>query len=449
MPADSDTLAPSAPPPSSAGRRVVLLGTRGVPARYGGFETAMEEVGRRLVEAGHDVTVYCRTGNSGEADPAEYAGMRLVHLPALRHRALETPTHTLLSAAHILLTRRRFDAAVLCNAANAFALPLLRLSRIPVAVHVDGLEWRRTKWGMVGRQFYRISEALSVRWADALIADAYGIEQYYKDEFGALTEGIAYGAPDLSAVGEDKLASLGLEKDGFHLIVARFEPENHVDLMVEGYLRSRASRPLVVVGSTPYPGEHSAKIEKLAASSDKVRLLGGVWDQDLLDQLYKGAFTYLHGHSVGGTNPSLLRALGAGTFTIAFNVVFNREVAGPHGVYCSSPGEVAEAIDDAEADPVQTSAHGRALLARVLTRYTWNQVADAHGALCERLAQGESRRGLYTGRRSKQSPWRHGHSPNIPISQTADALRTAHQAPGSRRIEAVEPMPEARVTSRA
>ncbi len=185
--------------------------------------------------------------------------------------------------------------------------------------------------------------------------------------------------------------------------------------MIEGYLRSNAELPLIVVGSTPYPSEHSVRIDALAASSDKVWLLGGVWDQDLLDQLYKNAFSYLHGHSVGGTNPSLLRALGAGTYTIAYDVVFNREVAGPEAAYCSSPGEVGAAIDEAEADRVATAGRAQALHRRVLTRYTWDQVASAYGALCEKLAAGITHRGLYTGRRSRSSRWRNGQTPQIAI----------------------------------
>lgn len=414
--------------------RIALMGTRGVPARYGGFETAMEEVGKRLVADGHDVTVYCRRGNSGEqVEPTEYLGMRLVHLPAMRHRSLETLSHTLLSALHVLATKRRFDAVVMCNSANAAALPLLRLAKTRVAIHVDGLEWRRTKWGRLGRQYYRAAEALSVRWADALVADAHGIEAYYADEFGARTDGIAYGAPDLADVEDDRLATLGLHTGGYHLIVARFEPENNVDLMVEGYLRSNAALPLVVVGSTPYPGAHSARIEALAGQDERVRLLGGVWDQALLDQLYKGALTYLHGHSVGGTNPSLLRAMGAGTHTIAYDVIFNREVAGPQGVYGSSPGEIGAAIDEAESDPHATLARGNDLARRARELYTWDLVATAYGSLCARLAAGVTQRGLFTGRRSKTSPWGLDRTPwiTLPSHETAPSpvAKAFRQAP--------------------
>lgn len=404
--------APSRAGARSAPLRIALVGTRGVPARYGGFETAMEEVGRRLVEHGHDVVVYCRTGNSREGhDPDHYLGMELIHLPALRKRTLETLSHTFLSALDAL-RRRRFDAVVVCNAANAAALPLLRL-RGPVAVHVDGLEWRRAKWGPAGRTFYRVSEALSVRWADALIADAYGIERYYDDEFGARTVGIAYGAPDLGDVGDDRLAEVGARQHGFHVLVARFEPENHVDLMIEGYLASNAQLPLLVVGSTPYPGAYDERVQELAARSPQVHLLGGVWDQDLLDQLYANALTYLHGHSVGGTNPSLLRAMGVGTQTIAYDVVFNREVAGPDAAYGRTPAQIAAAIDAAEADETGTLARGAALAARARELYSWDRVAEQYAEMCARMAGGESQRGRHSGRRNPASPWRGHDTPDV------------------------------------
>src|SRR3954465_12558118 len=313
----------------SARLRVALVGTRGVPARYGGFETCVEEVGRRLAERGHDVVVYCRT-SPGATEPRadEYLGMRLVHLPAARKRSLETLSHSALSIAHLLV--HRTDAAVVFNAANSPLLPVLRGARIPFATHVDGLEWKRAKWGGAGRRYYRLAESLAVRWSDALIADAQGIADYYRAEFDADTELIAYGAPLLD-VGADRLAEVGLEPRGSPLGGARFEPENHVDVIVEGYAASSATLPLVVVGSAPYADEYTAKVHGLA--DDRVRFLGGVWDQELLDQLYANCATYLHGHSVGGTNPSLLRAIGAGAATMPFDVSFNREVLRTSGRY--------------------------------------------------------------------------------------------------------------------
>ncbi|MFY0407478.1 DUF1972 domain-containing protein [Solicola sp. PLA-1-18] len=377
--------------------RIAMIGTRGVPARYGGFETAIEEVGRRLAARGHEVTVYCRPVD-GEERPAVHLGMHLVHLPAMRKRSLETLSHTGLSVLHLL--RHRTDVALVFNAANSPFLPLVRAARVPVATHVDGLEWKRGKWGPTGQRYYRTAESLAVRWSDALVADAQGIADYYTDEFGVPTELIAYGAPRTPARADHRLAELDLEPGGYHLVVARFEPENHVREIVEGYVRSEATRPLMLVGSAPYADEHIASIHAAAGDDPRVRFLGGLWDQELLDDLYAHALTYLHGHSVGGTNPSLLRAIGAGTATTAFDVSFNREVLGESGRFFTGPDDVAARVESAERDPEGTALRGAQALVEA-ARYDWDDVASRYEEMCERLVGGVLRRPRgRTGRRN-------------------------------------------------
>ena len=379
--------------------RIAMLGTRGVPARYGGFETAIEEIGKRLVVRGHEVVVYCRGAERPDLD--EHLGMQLVHLPAARKKALETLSHTALSTVDLWRPRRgRFDAAIVFNAANVPFVPVLRLRRVPVAVHVDGLEWKRGKWGPIGRHYYRIVESLAVRWADALIADAEGIADYYTAEFGADTELLTYGAPVQNDPSSDRLAELDLTTHGYHLVVARFEPENHVEEIVAGYAASTSRLPLVVVGSAPYSDAYTSRINRLAASDFRIRVLGAIWDQDELDQLYAHALTYLHGHSVGGTNPSLLRAMGAGTAVIAYDVGFNREVLGGEGRFFGTSPEVRRLIEAAEANPEDAVEEGRRLQKYVDAYYRWDDVADGYRALLTRLKGGFSQRGRFDGRRA-------------------------------------------------
>lgn len=374
------------------------MGTRGVPAHYGGFETAIEEIGQRLAERGHQVTVYCRQPTDGEKVPRTYLGMDLVTLPAIRSKAVETLSHTGISALHLLFTRRH-DAVFLFNSANSPFLPLLRLRRMPVAVHVDGLEWKRSKWSGGGQRYYRMAESLAVRWADALIADADGIADYYRDEFAASTTVIAYGAPILAELPADRLAELGLEPGRFHLVVARFEPENNIDMIVAGYRRSGARFPLVVVGGAPYSDEYTKRVHTAAGNDPRIRFQGPVWDQEQLDQLYGHACTYLHGHSVGGTNPSLLRAMGAGAAVGAFDVVFNREVLGPDGRFFADERELSALVESAEADRVATRAYAESCRLRASQRYRWDDVANGYESLAIDLAAGMSRRKEATGRR--------------------------------------------------
>ncbi|WP_022883441.1 DUF1972 domain-containing protein [Glaciibacter superstes] len=382
--------------------RIAMIGTRGVPAAYGGFETAVEEIGRRLASRGHGVTVYCRSQHHA-ATRRDYLGMTLVQLPALHLKAVETLSHTALSVAHAAMHRRP-DAAFVFNAANAPFVAMLRMRHIPTTVHVDGLEWMRGKWGAGGRHYYRWAEQVSVRQADALISDAQGIVDYYSHEFRVPTELLTYGTKILTNTPTDRLVELGLGAGAYHLVVARFEPENHVDVILEGYRRSGARLPLVVVGSAPYAENHTNRIMRLAAPDDRIHMLGGIWDQDQLDQLYAHAATYLHGHSVGGTNPSLLRAMGAGTAVIAWDVVFNRDVLGASGAFFADAQGVATLIDDAELSPHRTAEVAVALQGRARSLYNWDAVTDGYEGLARRLAAGYSTHGLSSGRR-RESAW--------------------------------------------
>ncbi|MEC5180189.1 DUF1972 domain-containing protein [Arthrobacter sp. CG_A4] len=383
-----------------SGLHIAMVGTRGVPARYGGFETAIEEIGQRLVKRGNRVTVYCRNADGGAPDkPAQHLGMDLVHLGAMHKRSLETLSHTGLSVAHML--RHRPDAAIVFNAANAPYLPVIRAAGIPVATHVDGLEWKRAKWGTAGRNYYQLVERLAVRWSDSLIADAVGIQDYYRQKFDADTVYLAYGAPMLAKGKTDKLAQLGLEAQGYHLVVARFEPENHVHLIVEGYAQSTARLPLVVVGSAPYSDRYTRLVHDLG--DDRVHFIGGVWDQELLDQLYSNAKVYWHGHSVGGTNPSLLRAIGAGTATNAYDVDFNREVLEGSGRYFSGPQDVARLAAEAEDPESDVELRGRQAQ-QIAARFNWDLVADGYEQLCDDLAGARVRAPREASRRFSGAP---------------------------------------------
>lgn len=357
--------------------RVAMIGTRGVPAKYGGFETAVEQIGARLVDRGFDIRVYCR-----DAAAESHLGMRRVELPALRTRITETLSHSYLSAAHVVA--HPVDAALVFNAANAPVLPILRARGIPVATHVDGLEWQRAKWQGAGRNYYRLAESLAVRWSDALIADAEGIRDYYAQEFGATTRLISYGAPKDPYTSTSHIADLELEPGGYHLVVARMEPENHVRDIVAGYVASAATSPLVVVGSAPYAAAYRGAVVDAAGHDPRVRLIGSVWDQELLDSLYANACTYVHGHSVGGTNPSLLRAIGAQVAVVAYDVSFNREVLGEQGLYFHSDADVGRQLVAMEQDPVGRQRRARALRQRA-DDYDWDTVADDYEQLIRDL----------------------------------------------------------------
>jgi glycosyltransferase involved in cell wall biosynthesis len=193
---------------------------------------------------------------------------------------------------------------------------------------------------------------------------------------------LPYGAP-LTDPPAARVAELGLTPGGFHLAVARFEPENHVLEIVRGYRRSAALLPLIVVGAASYSHDYAQAVQESAAGDSRIRLVGAVWDQELLDQLYVGARSVLHGHSVGGTNPSLLRAMGAAARVTAYDCVFNREVTAGHALWFVDESGLAEAV---EADEQHPDERGRALRRRAETAYRWDDVIDGYARLCEELA---------------------------------------------------------------
>ena len=366
-----------------------MLGTRGVPARYGGFETAVEEIGSRLASWGHRVSVYSR---NPDQTLKVHRGMRVVNMPSLQHRFTDTLSHTAVSSVHAMV-RDRPDVVVVMNSGNAPLIPPLVRAGIPTVVHMDGLESRRGKWRGIGARYYRWAERKAVKWSDRVIADSREIQKIIESEYLCRAEFIPYGAA-VMAPGTDRLEELDLVRRDYHLVVARFEPENHVLEAVQGYRISEESRPLVVVGSSPYSHWYTQKVNDAAEGDGRIRLVGGVYDQDLLDQLYGNCRTYIHGHSVGGTNPSLLRAMGAGAPVMAFECVFNREVLADKGLFWSSVEHLTDYFDDVahseSGDDLdrQLTEFSRMGQERITRDYSWDSVArDYERVLEEVLAE--------------------------------------------------------------
>ena len=344
----------------------------------------MEEVGKRLAARGHDVTVYCR--NPGQTI-TDYQGMRLVNLPALRHRMTETLSHTALSSAHAII-KDRPDAALVLNAGNAPLLKPLKAAGVPTAIHLDGLESKREKWRGAGARYYRWAERVAVKNGNEVIADSHAIAAYVQQIYGREATVIAYGA-DVIAPGSGRLQEIGVIRRDYHLIVARLEPENHVLEAVHGYSISEETRPLLVVGSAPYSQWYIDRVDEIAAESPGVRMLGGIYDQELLDQLYANARTYIHGHSVGGTNPSLLRAMGAGAPVLAFDCEFNREVTAEKAFFWTDAESLATILDEVAEGEVDSELAAFSELGqeRIAAAYQWEAVTDQYEQLIQRLAQ--------------------------------------------------------------
>jgi glycosyltransferase involved in cell wall biosynthesis len=366
--------------------RIAILGTRGIPGNYGGFETFAEELSARLVERGHEVTVYCRAGNTPDK-PVAHRGVRLVHLPALHHKHAETISHTLLSALHALF--QRYDVVYVCNSANALIcwIPWLRGQR--VVLNVDGLEWRRGKWGRLAKRYFRWAAKLAAHMPIEVVTDAMVIQDYYLETWHRRTRYFAYGT-SLYERGYlvDRVRALGLEPDGYLLYVSRMEPENNALLVVDGYGRLETDLPLVMVGDAPYARAYIDRVK--AAADSRVRFLGYRFGDDY-HALQSNARAYIQATEVGGTHPALVEALGHRNAIVAHDVPEHREVLGDAGVYFAyrDADDLAARLRDLLDAPKAVARLRAAAERRAVERYGWDAVTDQYEAYFADLVAGE------------------------------------------------------------
>lgn len=357
-------------------RGVAVLGTRGVPANYGGFETFAERLSLNLVAGGVDTTVYCRSHYATATSP--WQGVRLVHLPTIRTKYLDTVVHTALSALHLVLTRGPKDV-VLCNAANAPVLLLLRLFRRRVVLNVDGLEWRRSKWGVLGRSWYQLGEWLSVRLASVLVTDAYEVQTYYRVRHDADSVMIAYGADLLDRGSTPVPASVMVQPDEYVLYASRWEHENNPLLVAEAHRDSDCGLDLVMLGDATYADTLGEQVR--AAVGPRAHLPGAVYGED-----YRGLLTnarcFVQATEVGGTHPALIEAMGAGNLVLVLDTPENREVAGDAAVFFADRDELGTLLRWAAGlDEDEVRAWGDRAQALARKDYSWEAVTDEYLAL--------------------------------------------------------------------
>ncbi|MEX0833633.1 MAG: DUF1972 domain-containing protein [Actinomycetota bacterium] len=366
------------------GLRIAIIGSRGIPANYGGFETYVQELAPRLVDRGHEMTVYCRAGYTGNARPSSYKGVRLLYAPYLRIRALETLSHELTSIVGSL--RRGYDLYYFLGTRSApFYLLPRALGRL-VVVHTDGLEWKRRKWSPLGRAYLRLAEWTAARLAaDELVTDGETMRGYYRERYGRESTHLPYGAGTEETEAEP-IGEWGLEPGGYYLVVCRIEPENNVDLIIREFLASGSRRTLVVVGGSSYGSRYGREIENLGRGG-AVRLLGPVYENGQLWRLRRNAYAYIHGHEVGGTNPSLLEAMGAGNAAMALGTPFNRETLAGQGIlWEKKPGSLTGRIRWADNNADEIESIGGRARERALKVFSWDRVAEDHDAFFKKVS---------------------------------------------------------------
>jgi glycosyltransferase involved in cell wall biosynthesis len=360
--------------------KIAILGSRGIPARYGGFETFAEQLSTRLASEGIDVTVFCP---SASRRPDEtYLRVKLRYIESPRAGSF---TEILWDAKCFWTARRGFDVVYMLGVGASFAAWLPRLFGSSVWINSDGLEWKRSKWSLPQRIYLVVAETLSVCFASTIIADSVAIERYLRARYSQRKRisTIAYGAQIPAATPDKSLIDAwDLRPDEYYIVICRLEPENHVLEILDGFERSKSNLCLVIVGNIENPNRYVESL--LAYQSSKVRFIGTVYDQRRLAALRFYARGYLHGHSVGGTNPSLLEAMACSNLVIAHDNEFNREVLEDSGLYFTGRDQVAEIINATDSGQVDVASHRQQAAGIVSRRYLWNHVADAYLKLLER-----------------------------------------------------------------
>lgn len=366
--------------------RIAFTGVRGVPALYSGFETAATEICMRLADRGHDVTVYCRRGYGDESEPM-YKGIKKKYLPRIHIKVADTLSHTFLALVHLFFNPP--DVVLVMNPANGPLLLIPRLRGTPVAINVDGLEWKRAKWPKVGRAYYYFASWLCTRIATTVIADSRRMQKFYKERWNCDTYYASYGAYIEKSTKPELLEEYGLEKDGYFVVVARLEPENNTDLIIEAFKGVVTDKKLVIIGGTNFK---SAYLDNLKANTEdeKVRFLGGIYDQERLTEIMCNSFAYVHGHMVGGTNPVLLKALGCCACVLYIDVDFNAEVVAGAGIPFPMDVSGATAVfQDIVDNPDKVHAYRELAPGRIRDDYTWDIVADSYEKLCICMSKGQ------------------------------------------------------------
>ena len=359
--------------------RLAILGTRGIPAQYGGFETFAERLAVGLRERGFDVTVYCESGESHA--PESFQGVRLRYVSAPAFGSLQTLLYDMRC---LWDARKGYDVVYMLGYGAAFFCLIPRFWGTCVWINPDGLEWARTKWGFIAKSYFRIMEWASLHTANRIVADSEAIAASLADRHGQLPACtvIPYGCEVIETPpSAESLSEWSLVPQGYYIVVCRLEPENHVLEILLAFQRSRSKRQLIVIGDHRKKTRYVGRL--LAVKDPRIRMIGTVYDQCKLTCLRYFSFAYLHGHSVGGTNPSLLEAMGCGNLIIAHDNPFNRASLGPCGFYFADIADLAETFDHVEQDGAELSCLKEASRSRASTDYRWPEIISKYVTLLE------------------------------------------------------------------
>lgn len=364
--------------------RIAIIGSRGYPYIYSGYETFVKETFERLSDEIY-IHVYCHS-YLFDSKPKTVNNISLHYIPTLKQKGLGQLSNSLLSTLHAIFFGN-YDVILYVNTANGPFGFLTKLFGVKTAIITDGLEWKRPKWKGFGAIYFKWASKISTKVFDVLISDSKEMRRIYLDLFNADSEVIAYGAKVRSSESQEAIKEFNLVKDEYYLIVGRLIPDNNADLIVDGFKLSNTEKKLVIVGDVPYKDDYADSIKSQA--SDRIICAGYIYDQNLLMELYANAYVYIHGHEYGGTNPTLLKALAYGCSILALDTPFSREVLvdEKYGTYFKkNPESFAKCIAKLDQEPERVSEQKINARSRIEQNYTWEKIANQYKELFFKMA---------------------------------------------------------------
>jgi glycosyltransferase involved in cell wall biosynthesis len=356
--------------------KIAIIGSRGYPYVYSGYETLVKNIGERMVAKGVQVTVYCHS-YLFDQKPKQLNGIYLKYIPTIKSKSLSQPIHSFLAFWHAAFSNA--DVVLVLNVSNGPFGIITRLLKKPTLINVDGLEWMRPKWKGFGAIYFKWAAKMAVRFMDLIVTDAVAMQTIYKNEFNTDSVVITYGADSNKGASEALLNKWQIQSQDYYLIVGRMIPDNNSDIIIEGFINSSSTKKLVIVGDVPYQDAYATKIKSY--QDDRLVFTGYITNGDELASLYKYCFAYMHGHEFGGTNPTLLKAMANGCAIGAIDTVFSREVLqnDQFGTYFKKDiSGLSNWFQWAEANTDKLSALRLIVSNGLNEKYDWDLVTDLY-----------------------------------------------------------------------
>ncbi len=356
--------------------KIAIIGSRGYPYVYSGYETLVKELSERLVKKGHSVRVYCHK-SLFKVKPKFVNGIELVYTPSIKSKYLSQFVNSFFSFIHVCFSK--MDVVLVVNSANGPFGLITKIFRIPTAINVDGLEWMRPKWKGLGSIYFKFASKMATLFFDQIINDSNEMRKVYLNLFKRDSRVIAYGADIRKSERSKLIKKWNLNQREYYLIVGRLIPDNNADLIINGFIKSNSKKKLVIVGDVPYKDSYSSKLKKIV--DERLIFTGYIEDQDLLAELYHNSYVYIHGHEFGGTNPTMIKALAYGCAILALDTVFNQEMLEKEkfGLFFKKELlSITNRIDFCEKEQDQIKRLRLNSVNGVTKKYTWDFITNQY-----------------------------------------------------------------------